>query len=301
MPGAKQIQKTQKVTKVQQFTRFFRPIIEVLKDSGGSGSTSEVYDLIAERLGITDEEMAEETPSGTDTRIHNNIRWARFYLMKAGYLRNSKRGVWSLTEKGLKVVLSDGDDQKILAEAKRIIEEEHGMILLEGEDHSLLARGEEVEIPVIDQEPETLLQVLQSLPATGFERICQRLLREAGFQQVTVTGRSGDGGIDGHGILEVNPLVSFKVIFQCKRYQGSVAVGVVRDFRGAMMGRADKAIIITTGTFTQDAKREAIRDGVPPIELVDGTKLVALFEHLNIGVKSRMVIDIDYNFFEEYR
>lgn len=117
-----------------------------------------------------------------------------------------------------------------------------------------------------------LLNLLQSLPPEGFERICQRLLRESGFQQVKVTGKTGDGGIDGHGILEINPLVSFKVVFQCKRYQGAVSTSHVRDFRGAMMGRADKGIIMTTGSFTLDAKREAVRDGVPPIELVDGEK-----------------------------
>lgn len=116
--------------------------------------------------------------------------------------------------------------------------------------------------------PEELLNILKALPPSGFERICQRLLRESGFQQVVVTGKSGDGGIDGHGILQINPVVSFNVLFQCKRYQGSVSASHVRDFRGAMMGRTDKGIILTTGTFTLDAKKEARRDGVPPIELV---------------------------------
>ena len=129
----------------------------------------------------------------------------------------------------------------------------------------------------IDYQSE-LLDILKSLPPNGFERICQRLLRESGFEQVNVTGRSGDGGIDGIGVLQVNPFVSFKVLFQCKRYQGSVGSSTIRDFRGAMMGRADKGIIMTTGTFTMDAKKEARRDGVTPIELVDGEKLVEMFE-----------------------
>jgi len=117
-----------------------------------------------------------------------------------------------------------------------------------------------------------------ALSGSAFERFCQRLLRESGFQEVSITGRSGDGGIDGIGILQVNALVSFKVLFQCKRYVGSVTVAHVRDFRGAMAGRADKGIIITTGSFTAEARKEAVRDGVPPIELVDGEKLIGMLE-----------------------
>jgi restriction system protein len=141
---------------------------------------------------------------------------------------------------------------------------------------------------------------LHSLPAPGFERFSQRLLRESGFEEVTITGRSGDGGIDGIGVLQVNPLVSFKVLFQCKRYTGSVTPSQVRDFRGAMMGRADKGIIITTGSFTAEARREAIRDGVPPIELVDGTKLVDMLEQLELGLKPRRAFELDDRFFDEF-
>ena len=128
---------------------------------------------------------------------------------------------------------------------------------------------------------------LLALPPAGFERFCQRLLRQSGFRQVTVTGRSGDGGIDGIGVLQVNPLVSFKVLFQCKRYRGAVGPGLVRDFRGAMMGHADKGTILTTGSFTTDARREAVRDGVPAIELVDGDKLIEMLEQLELGLRPK--------------
>jgi restriction system protein len=140
-----------------------------------------------------------------------------------------------------------------------------------------------------------------SLPPSGFEQFSQRLLREAGFTQVVVTGSSGDGGIDGHGTLQVNPLVSFKVLFQCKRYSKSVVPSQVRDFRGAMAGRADKGIIITTGTFTAEARREASRDGVPPIELIDGEKLVDMMEELELGLKPVKAYEIDEAFFQQFR
>ena len=146
-----------------------------------------------------------------------------------------------------------------------------------------------------------LIELLLTLPPSGFERLSQRMLREAGFTQVNVTGRSGDEGIDGHGTLQINELVSFKVMFQCKRYRKSVSPGHVRDFRGAMAGRADKGIIITTGTFTAEARREASRDGVPPIELVDGEKLIDLLERLKLGLKPVTKFEIDEKFFSEFR
>jgi restriction system protein len=142
--------------------------------------------------------------------------------------------------------------------------------------------------------------VLKSPPPGGFERVSQRLLCESGFERVIITGKSGDGGIDGHGILQVNPFVSFTVLLQCKRYAGAVSASQVRDFRGAMMGRADKGII-TTGTFTTEATKEARRDGAPPIELVDGETLVQMFERLELGVKPKTIYEVDDAFFEEYR
>jgi restriction system protein len=127
------------------------------------------------------------------------------------------------------------------------------------------------------------------------------LLRESGFEQVKVTGRAGDGGIDGFGILKVNPFVTFKVLFQCKRYKGAVSAGQVRDFRGALEGRADKGIILTTGTFTKDAEDEALREGVKQIELVDAEKLIDLCVELELGILPQKTYELDTAFFEQFR
>src|SRR5438046_8254026 len=104
------------------------------------------------------------------------------------------------------------------------------------------------------------------MPPHAFERLAQRLLRKSGFSSARVTGRSGDGGIDGLGVYQIS-LLSFPAFFQCKRYKGSVGPGAVRDFRGAMAGRGDKGLLITTGTFTNDARAEAQRGGASPIDL----------------------------------
>jgi len=283
-----------------QFLRFVVPIIDSLRDLGGSGRPAEVVDLIIEKLQIPEEEQNEELSAGGN-RLTNQIHWARFYLAKAGYLDSSKRGVWTLTEKGQNSSLTDQDVLKMFEEVREefaAAKDEESEIKPDKKD---VSPGEN-DLPAVElvDHRTVLMNILKNLSASGFERLCQRLLREAGFQKVVVTGRSGDGGIDGHGVLQINPLVSFRVFFQSKRYAGSVGAPKIRDFRGAMMGRADKGIIITTGTFTTDAKEEAIRDGVPPIELVDGEKLLDMFENLELGLSPKTIYEVDKEFFDEY-
>ena len=147
---------------------------------------------------------------------------------------------------------------------------------------------------------EQLVELLLGMSPAAFERLCSRMLRESGFIEVTVTGRSGDGGVDGHGIIRMGGLISFPVLFQCKRFRGSVTPGLVRDFRGAMAGRSDKGLIITTGNFTRDARLEATRDGVTPIDLIDGNSLAEKLKELELGVKTEMVeeVSIDEEWFK---
>jgi restriction system protein len=285
-------------TKGPAFLRFVSPIVETLKELGNSGTAGEVTDRVVERLKISEKEQ-EVTTSNGHPRIRNQIGWARFYLAKTGLLDAPTRGVWALTEAGRSAKL-DADSVHALFKAvqKQFPRKEPSA---PGD----LDTGEQADdVPIEDDDGyrEHLLSILRALPPSGFERVCQRLLRESGFQQVVVTGRSGDGGIDGHGVLEVNPLVTFKVLFQCKRYGDSkpVTPSQVRDFRGAMQGRADKGLVLTTGTFTTDARKEATRDGVPPIELVDADKLVAMFERASLGLRPKQTFEVDEAFFVEF-
>ena len=283
-----------------KFVQYFAPVIEALKALGGSARPAEVTDRVAADLGITDEERAEELSSGT-SRFDNQVAWARFYLAKADIVDASRRGVWTLTARGrLMPYMDHATALVIFKEVQSQFRTPSGAKRDERSDSDLEAPSEEAAASGMNHRAQVIDALLGLSPA-GFEAFSQRLLRESGFQGVAVTGRSGDGGIDGNGILEINPLVSFKVLFQCKRYQGSVGSGVVRDFRGAMAGRADKGIILTTGSFTADAKREAVRDGVPPIELVDGDKLVDMLESLELGLKPVTAYHVDVSFFDEFR
>jgi restriction system protein len=285
-----------------RFTRYWNPVLAALRGLGGSARPGEVFDWVAEHLGISEEERSVQHKSG-GSRFENDIAWARFYLLRGGYLESSQRGVWALTEQGRAAgTLTDAQIREIIKTAETPAPGITRTQVTEEQIEDKASKQVEEAVPenISRGYRERTLEIMQSLPPQGFERLCQRLLRESGFQQVNVIGRSGDGGIDGVGILQVNPFVSFKVLFQCKRWVNAVGSPVVRDFRGAMAGRADKGLILTTGGFTADAQTEAVRDGASPIELVDGQALVTLLEKLELGLMPRTTYEVDEKFFDEF-
>jgi restriction system protein len=239
--------------------------------------------------------LAEVNKNG-GSRFENQVAWARFYLTKADLIDSSKFGVWTLTEAGRKSHLSHVDAVNL---HKRIHEEIRA------------ERADDAPSSSDDQEPEALedtafnhrervLEILRKLSPSGFEKFCQRLLRESGFEEVDVTGRSGDGGIDGHGVLRLNPLVSMKILFQCKRYKESIGSPQIRDFQAAVMGRADRGLFLATSTFTPDARREAARDGVVRIELIDVNQIIDLIERAELGVRRLSAFEVDDTFFKQF-
>jgi restriction system protein len=281
----------------------FGPVLRAVRDLGGSARPQEVYERVADELKIDAEKRSELTSTGVP-RLYNQMAWARFYLVRGGLLDSSSRGVWALTVAGqARADLTNAGALEVMHGVRRQMAEESKSADPKASDP---VEGDG-EAPVSDHSTTApasyrsrVIEILQAVTPSGFERFCQRLLREAGFQNVVITGRAGDGGIDGIGILEVNALVSFKVLFQCKRYRKSVGSEEVRNFRGAMMGRADKGIILTTGGFTADARKESVRDGVPPIELVDSEKLVTMLEQLEIGLLPVTSYRVDEPFFESF-
>jgi len=279
-----------------RFLRFFIPLLEILKENGGSATASEATDAVLEKLNISEKEQQEILKSGT-SKVRNQVAWARNYLVQSGLLDSSKRGVWNLTNKGLNANITFEDALNIFKE----VQSRYSKTTIKKPDEIKLEEKSEEEPLAEENYKVELLNILKSISPNGFERLSQRLLREAGFQNVVVTGKSGDGGIDGNGVLEINPFVSFKVMFQCKRFQKSVTASQIRDFRGAIIGRAEKGIFITTGTYTTSAKDEARRDGVIPIELVDGDKLVEMFEKLEMGLKIKKSYEIDFEYFNQFK
>jgi restriction system protein len=213
-------------------------------------------------------------------------------------LENSLRGVWSITSSGKD--LKEINSKEVVAFVRDLIAEEKAANIAV-EDIEIGAEDEGIDQPEETQNwREELQSILYKLSPDAFERLAQRILRESGFVQVEVTGKTGDGGIDGKGIARINGLLSFYVMFQCKRYQGSVTPSQIRDFRGAMLGRTDKGLFITPGSFTRDALKEATRDGAPPIDLVDGEQLIDILKSLSLGIKTKTVeaVEIDHGWFK---
>lgn len=284
-----------------EFLKWFGPLLDVLRELGGSASTREAVDAVAKKMHVSDEERQVTLKSGVE-RFANQVRWARQYLVWEGLLDAGRRGVWALTKKGL-------DSKLTLEDARRI----HRLHAQKGTKPKSDGLGSSATEPSITADPKDspqsdsdselarFLAVLKSLSARGFEHLCLRLLREAGFERLQVTGRSNDGGVDGEGVLQVNDLVRFSVVFQCKKWEGTVPPKEIRDLRGAMAGRAEKAIFLTTSTFSVNARAEAERPGATQIELVDGEKLFEMAKKYELGLKPRTVYDIDSIFFEAFK
>jgi len=278
-----------------KFVRYFGPVLDALRSLGGSGTPQEVASAIAQKLNVSGAEQSELLKSGTP-RFLNQVAWARNYLRLEGYIDSSQRGVWVLTPSGQKAHLTETQAHSIFL--KWVVHYQE--LRKKHKKAEIKADAADDSAGQPTDHREALLSVLKQLPASGFENLCQRLLREADFASVVVTAKSGDGGIDGQGILQLNPFVTFKVLFQCKRFAKTVSPSYIREFQGAIGGRADKDIIITTGSFSAEARKEAVRDGAAPIELVDGQKLVEMFERLELGLKPKKVYELDSSFFDAY-
>lgn len=257
------------------------PLLQAIRDLGGSASIEELYQKVAENLQLPEELLSilHNQETGNQTEVGYRLAWARTYLKKYGILENSVRGIWTISQKGS--LIKDVDPKEVVRFVQKLDKQQKGSEREEGAE------------AIVDDTPDeirswraALFSILTKLDPSGFERLVKRLLRESGFVHVEVTGRSGDGGIDGKGIARTHGFLSFHVVFQCKRYQGTVGPGQIRDFRGAMVGRSDKGLFITTGSFTRDAIKEASRDGAPPIDLVDGDQLADKLKELSLGIKT---------------
>ena len=257
------------------------PTLKALEARGGSASIQELSEQVAVGLELPDEMLdILHGKSGPKSEVDYRASWARTRLKFINAVDNTTRGIWTITEVGREIQT----DQKV----RELVRLE---LAKRNKERNSRGPGDEDENDDGGDEhdwEEALLNIVRRIEPPAFERLCQRILRESGFAKVEVTGRSGDGGIDGSGVLRVN-LISFHVRFQCKRYTGSVGAPEIRDFRGAMVGRADKGLFVTTGGFTKDAEREAVRDGAPAIDLIDGTALCKLLKDLDLGVSTETV------------
>lgn len=304
---------------IPKFSDLLLPTLKAVSSLGGSGSIAEIVSAVVDLEQFTEEQQDVLHNDGPETKIGYRVAWARTYLKYFDFLTNSSRGVWAITEPGDQFLRDPSLTDQARVDILRQLRSEK----IRKAASARVAKGEaasptgdvEIERELTDDEPDELATQArtptwkerliarltdESFTAAQFERLAQRLLREADFETVTVTGRSGDQGIDGVGVYRLG-LLTFPVFFQCKRYAGSVGAGHVRDFRGAMQGRGEKGLLITTGAFTSAAKAEASRDGATPVDLIDGDRLCELLRRYELGVTTRIVEEVlvDADFFNE--
>lgn len=274
------------------------PTIQALHKLGGSGTNAEIHDEVAAILSLTDEQIQKPYKEGSNRKkFYERLAWVKYRLKRYGLLQNSSRGVWALTEEGLATTQVDGKEvERVAYEMLKQEKLEKSDAQTADSEEDLLEADESSRDEVWR---EKLYGVLLEMDPIAFERLCQRILRESGFTKVEVTQASHDGGIDGKGILQVNDFLTFRVVFQCKRYNGTVGPDVVQRLRGAMPGSADRGLIVTTGHFTQGAVREATHEDKVPIELVDSEDLINKLKDLGLGVSTEMVekVTVDPDFF----
>lgn len=257
------------------------PTIAAIKELGGSANTEEIFDKIVENLRLNDSLLEIINGKTGQSELQYNLSWVRTILKNQGVLSKVGKGIWIL------------DENKQFDFKKSIVED------IKSEDE----KDADEEVSDAEKWKKLTLEIItEKMSPNAFERLIQRILREKGFSQVEVTGKTGDGGIDGRGIAKINGILSFHIIFQCKRYKGKVSSSAIRDFRGAMVGRTDKGLFITTGSFTRDAVREANRDGAPAIDLMDGDKITEKLKELNLGIEIelREHITVNEKWFENF-
>lgn len=277
---------------IPRYHELMWPVVKALKELDGSGTNREIDEKVIEIMSLTEEQQAVMHKRGRHSLVEYRLLWARSVLKRVGAVDNSARGVWAITEKGRS--LTEADVKLIPAEYKKLLNAEKAAKQPAADDEP---DGDDV----TDWKSELLAAVMAMSP-DGFERLASRLLREAGFTELKVTGRSGDGGIDGTGIYRPS-LVSFPIYFQCKKWSKGVGSKEVRDFRGAMSGRGERGLLITTATFTPEGKKEAVRDGAPPVDLIDGERLSDLLKEYQLGVRTELrtekTVKVSSDFFRD--
>lgn len=297
------------MAKGPNFVRYFRPVIDALRELGDSGRPREIFPIVAKICDVGEKELAATNKNG-GSKFENQVSWARFYLSKAGYIDSPRHGVWALSERGKDSNLDPAESLSIFKTVQEEIQAEKQSGLVDDshtESEGADDASEELEAPDEqdyfneDEARGRLAKHLREASPEGFERYCAYLLRVFGLQNVKVRGQSGDHGIDGEGDLMINRFVRTKVMFQCKRYAGSVGPKEIRDFRGAILGRAERGVFLTTGVFTASSRMEAVRENTVPIELIDLDELVELSIEQRLGVEEVRALRVNDGFFDKYK
>lgn len=287
-----------------EFVKWFGPVLDALRALGGSAKPREITKWIGEKYNISEDILNERYAKSGVLKFQNQVAWARQYLIWEELLESSKHGVWTITTKGLQTKLNEQQAHDIFLKWVKVFQDlrdKKNIDSVEKEIETVIQTQEELEPDSVENKIK-LIEILQTLSPVGFEHLCGRLLREYDFENNEITKKSHDGGIDGFATLKLNPFVNLSAFFQCKRYKGTVPIDQVQAFIGVMETNkrsVEKGLLITTGSFSKNAYE--IEKANIKLELIDGDKLVEMFEKVELGVKPKTIYEPDLAFFEQYR
>ena len=300
---------------IPDYETMMLPILRYAKD-GKEHGLREVVDYISDYFGLTEEERQKTLPSGTQTYVYNRVGWARTYMLKAGLLEKTKRGYFKIAELGIEALNKNPSkiDGEFLKQYPGFIEFQQMKKTTNSADSATIDIGNYIGDKTPDELIEAGFNLIQASLGQEilsrirnnspgfFETVVLTLLENMGYGKGEVTGRSGDGGID--GFIYQDKLGLDKILFQAKRFgeDTPVSASMIRDFIGTLAtNEANKGVFITTSHFPKTAENTVLKSP-KPIKLIDSSKLVKLMIEYNIGVsteKTYVIKRIDSDFFIE--
>ena len=309
---------------VPDYQSLMLPLLKYAGTRNREVTTSEAVEVLAQELNLTEEDLREMLPSGTQSTFGNRVGWAATYMKKAGLLEPTRRGYYKITARGHDLLTKQPKDLnvKFLEKYPEFLEFKKlkGIKIKNGEEEGSAERksipdisastpSEALETAYENLRDELADELLVKLKATSpafFERVVVELLVKMGYggsrtDAGRAIGRSGDGGID--GIIKEDKLGLDVVYIQAKRWNNTpVGRPDVMQFAGALQAqRANKGIFITTSRFTEEARSYVSQIG-SKIVLIDGEQLTDLMIENDVGVSTVSlypVKKIDSDYFDE--
>ena len=303
---------------IPDFQSLMLPALNAL--SGGQAPVSEVRERIAIVEGLAPDDMQEMLPSGRQSVFANRVSWAVKYLERAGLTERVRRGVWRLTAEGQSLLTEPPSriDINYLRKYPAFVEWRMGRNVASSDDDSasvLSGDAEDTPEEALEKAARYLREALEAdvlarvreAPSSFLERVVIDLLIKMGYgggdaTMGRVTGRSGDGGID--GTIKEDVLGLDEVYVQAKKYADSNTVGEgdLRNFAGAIdAAGTTKGVFVTTSDFTP-AARNYVKRSPKRIVLIDGRELARLMVRHDIGVRTRVhhaIKRLDEDYFDQ--
>ena len=299
---------------IPSYEEIMLPLLKFLSDEN-EHSLSEAQDNLAKHFNLSESELRERLPSGTQPVFRNRLGWARTYLKKAGLVESTKRAHFKITERGKKLLEENPKsiDAKFLnryEEFQEFKSNTNSKINNEKTIEEIDEKTPEEILEIAHQNLKSsliheLLEIIKSGSPAFFENLIVDLVLALGYggsksDAGRAMGKSGDGGID--GIIKEDKLGLDIIYLQAKKWEGTVPIKEIRDFTGALASkRAKKGIFITTSNFPNSAY-EFVKNLEYKIILIDGELLAEYMIEHNVGVSTTQtyfVKNIDSDYFEE--